>query len=111
MNILPTEHEECMILVDFLDLMGLKYTHIPNETFTKSWNQKRKNKQAGVKKGFPDYCIIHQKGLVFLEMKRQKGGVVSPEQKDWLDCLNQCKGVSVAICKGSEEAIKFLQSL
>lgn len=108
---IPTEHEECITLVNYLDLKGYKYTHIPNETFTKSWSQKRKNKEAGVKKGVPDYLIILPVGLLFIEMKRKKGSTTSQEQHEWIEALNKLNGVEAVICKGADMAIEYIEKI
>lgn len=49
------------------------YSHIPNETYTTSWNQKKNNRLKGVRAGVPDYIIVIKGIVVFLEMKRIKG--------------------------------------
>ena len=110
-NLAPTEHDECVVFVQWLELQGLMFSHVPNETFTKSWKQKTKNKQEGVRKGVPDYIIITPTGLAFVEMKRTKGGVISPEQKEWIEELNKLKGVEARVCKGAESAIEFISEL
>ena len=104
-----TEFQECMDLVGYLVILSAKgfvvdYTHIPNETYTTSWNQKRKNTAMGVAKGFPDYLILGKKKMLFIEMKREKGGVVSPEQRVWLDNLSRYKNVYAVVCRGFNEA-------
>lgn len=108
----PTEYYECLDLVEYLDILKNQgkvklFTHIPNETFTKSWNVKRKNKLMGVRKGFPDYVVITDKEIVFIEMKRKKGGVTSPEQKEWIEAFRSL-GLRAEVCKGFEEAKLFL---
>jgi hypothetical protein len=54
-----SEHDDCVCLVEHLkDLQEQgkieKFTHVSNETFTKSWSQKLKLKQEGVCSGVPD---------------------------------------------------------
>ena len=103
-----SEHEESKLLHEYLDLLSIKHTHISNETFTTSWNQKRKNKEAGVSKGVPDYMCLIANTIVFIELKRVKGGKVSPEQKEWLEELNKCEGVYGYVAKGFDEAKKII---
>ncbi len=97
-----------------------------------------KLKRMGQSRGFPDYlviipaqrvfdrecryCVIHHAEyggqnvtaeifsyrLVFIEMKRKKGGVVSPEQKQWLNVLNLA-GIESVVCRGADEAIRFVE--
>jgi ribosomal protein L33 len=99
-SVQTSEYGECVALAEYLELLKyqgriLAYAHIPNETFTTSWSQKSKNKRLGVKKGFPDYCIVFNGKVLFIEMKREHGGVVSPEQKEWLEMLEKgdCEAV------------------
>lgn len=62
----------------------------------------------GVRRGFPDYVVITNKEVLFIEMKRKKGGVVSPEQDEWISVLNQM-GLRAEVCKGFDEARLFLE--
>jgi hypothetical protein len=64
------------------------FSHIPQETFTKSWSIKNKNKAMGVRAGVPDMIIVYPHAVLFLELKRLDGGVLSKAQKFWLDALN-----------------------
>lgn len=115
----PYEEVECKILAQYLTLLGLKFSHIPNETYTTSRTQKAKNKLMGVNKGVPDYIIFIKKEkcsanedlLVFIEMKRERGGVVSQEQKDWLANLDKVNGVRAYVCRGFTEAEEVIRKL
>lgn len=105
---LNTEHDECVALAAYLDLLQhqgkiLAYTHVPNETFTKSWSVKNRNKAEGVNRGFPDYVVVTKDTVLFIEMKRVAGGVVSEEQKNWISALSG-KTTASAVCKGFDEA-------
>ena len=42
-----------------------------------------------------------------IEMKREKGGVVSDEQQAWIDGLNNA-GYKAVVCRGYDEAIKTI---
>lgn len=111
----PTEYCECVDLTYKLnELMDegkiLQYTHISNETFTKSWNVKRRNKAQGVRCGVPDYLLITPDKIIFIEMKRKKGGCVSPEQKQWIAAIQQAGGYAT-VTKGAEQAIEYLEGL
>lgn len=112
-TVYPTEQEECERLAAYLEELKLQgkvltYSHTAQETYTKSWKQKRKNKRAGVNPGVPDYIITTPTKVIFLEMKRQKGGVTSEYQKEWLKATDKKKTVS-AVAKGFDEAKKYLQ--
>ena len=75
-----------------------------------SYLQAIKMKRTGYVKGFPDLFIYEPNqdyhGLA-IEMKKEKGGVASPEQKDWQEQLRN-RGYASYICKGNEEAIKVI---
>ena len=75
-----------------------------------SYLQAVKMKRTGYVKGFPDLFIYEPRGGFFglaIEMKKEKGGVASPEQKRWQDQLRN-RGYASYICKGNEEAIKVI---
>ena len=104
----PLEYNECCTFVDWLELKGLKFSHVPHETWTSSLGVKAKNKRLGVRKGVPDYIIITSQGLLFVEMKRQKGSKISQSQREWIKELQALDGIEARICKGAEEAIEFV---
>ena len=107
----PLETEEQKEFVRYLRDKELKHTSIPNSTFTKSWKQKSKNKAEGLNPGLPDLLIIVNNHLVFVEMKRVKGGVISEYQKSWIAALNKCEAVQAFVCKGAQEAIDLIDDL
>lgn len=115
-NNTPLEHDECIALVAYLDILVkqgkvIAYTHIPQETYTKNWGTKMRNKREGVKSGIPDYLIVFKnKKILFLEMKRQKGGTVSVEQKDWLEKLAGKTTLS-GVAKGFDSAKTMIDSI
>lgn len=108
-----SEYQEAVLLAEYLDYMQsrgkvLLYTHIPHETYTKSWGVKIKNKKQGVRKGFPDYVILSKKKAIFLELKREKGGVISKEQREWIDTL-ELLGYCAYVARGFTEAQRLLE--
>jgi len=107
---IPTEDEEQMVVVQYLEMKGHKFTHIPNSTFTKSWKVKNRNTRLGVRPGLPDLVAIINDNLVWLEMKRQKGGVVSQSQKEWHEALEKA-GQTIVVAKGAEQAINFIKTM
>ena len=109
-KIIPTEADEQKVFVQWLELMGYKFSRIAQETYTPYWGQKIKNKQLGVRRGLPDLLIIVNNTLVFIEMKRKSGGAISEEQQGWCDALNHCDGVTALVCRGADEAIEFIKN-
>ena len=71
----------------------------------------RKRARMGYGKGVPDYLIIVNNNLLFVEMKREKGGVVSHEQKEWIEQLNKIAGVKAYVCRGAMEAINVVERI
>lgn len=124
---IPTEDEDCKALVQWMELKRLRFSHIPQETFTKSWKVKARNKAMGVKPGIPDY-IVHlpakvstQTGetdsparLLFIEMKRKgldnQPSRTSPEQRAWLAMLNEVPYVCAVVCYGYDQAVAAIEA-
>lgn len=111
-NNTPTEYAEQMAFVDYLMILENQgkiknFTALPNNVWTKSFSQRMRQKKEGLRKGFPDLCIVTNSDIVFIEMKRTKGGQVSPEQRKWHDdiCLI---GGNAFICYGAEQAIEVI---
>lgn len=108
----PLEIHEQMAFVDCLELLKtqgkiLLYTALPNNTFTKSWKQRMKHNREGVRRGFPDLVVVTPDRVIFIEMKRVKGGTIQPEQKEWNKALKG-KTTEAYICRGADEAMKIL---
>ena len=125
----PTEDQEQEAFVQWLRLKGYPHFRVPNETYTRSWSQKAKNKKLGVSSGVPDLFVavpfppphliiahkdrddeVRNKTLVAIEMKRKKGGVTSENQKKWTKTLNEA-GIQTVVCKGCDAAIEFIESI
>ena len=106
---IPTEDDEQAVVVEYMQLKNIPHWRTPNETYTKSWKQKAKNKRLGVVPGVPDLFAIVNNQLIAIEMKRTKGSSTSQAQKDWIEKLNAC-GVKARICKGADEAIEFIET-
>jgi hypothetical protein len=110
----PLEYEEQVKLTQYLTALQqigkvVFFSHLAQSTFTKSFTVQAKNKASGVRKGVPDLIIIIDKQLLFIEMKRLKGGKVEPEQAIWNQKLKEA-GQNAFICKGFEEAKKFIET-
>lgn len=108
-TITPTEAQEGSTLVAYLRVKNYRFTHIANETGSSPEAKRRaiRVKQQGVSRGFPDYLVITNAGLVAIELKRLRGSKLSPEQNEWVDALNAA-GVPAKVCRGAQEAIDFI---
>jgi len=97
-----TEHEEQREFVKWFrqTFHGVRIFAIPNggaRTITTA----ARLKVEGVSRGVPDLYVPAWK--LWVEMKRQKGGRVDPEQADWHAYLESV-GDMVVVCKGAEHA-------
>ena len=134
----PTEDQEAETLAQWLRLKKLPFFHVANESGRGRTAMLRtaKMKRMGQAKGVPDYFVViptvysdetmsfvhNEKDplvsgdaiygkdyrLVAIELKRQKGGHVSPSQREWLKILNSA-GIEAVVCRGFDEAKKFIE--
>lgn len=109
-ELVPYEEDEQKTFVEYLEAKRLMFTAIPNSTYTKSWKQKAKNKEQGLRPGLPDLIVLLPGKILFVEMKRRKGGRTTQEQKNWIAALNSiCPHVKSTVCKGAAEAIALIE--
>jgi len=98
----PSEDQEQMLLVQWFrrTYTGVRIFAIPNGGHRHP-AVAAKLKATGTSSGVPDLFIPAWR--LWVEMKRQKGGKLSPEQADWIAYL-QGVGFTCIICPGSENA-------
>lgn len=109
----PKEDQEQVALVNWLRSKGYRFNATPNGGYRKPTEAKRLIGQ-GVSPGFPDLTVWPPSGstlpALFIELKRQRGGRVSPEQQEWIDYLNSINGnIKAAVCCGFGEARAFIE--
>lgn len=111
----PDETSEEATLCEYCDARHWVHWHVPQETFTKSWSQKRKNALQGVKPGVSDHWIILPSAtgylLVVIELKRQHGNTPTNEQISFLHAIDAVTNVVPVCCYGAAEAIEVLEGL
>ena len=97
-----SEHLEQVRLVSWFrkTYPGVRVFAIPNGG-GRSFSQGAVLKAEGVQAGVPDLFV--PEWLLWLEMKREAGGVVSPVQRDWIQYLEGI-GHRVIVGKGFEDA-------
>lgn len=128
--IVPSEDNECMALANYLRLKGLRFSHIAQETpagsymggtWRPAYKTLRRNKELGVNQGVPDYIILIERQpteksgarnstLLFVEMKREKLGKISPEQSEWINGLNKVFGVVAVVARGFDQAKEIIDA-
>lgn len=109
---IPKEEVEQIWLVNWL---RKRYPHLK---FSASANggsrhiaEAVKFKRMGVSKGFPDIEIpVARKSYhgLYIELKRQEGGVLKKEQKEWLAFLS-AEGNLAVRCDGFKEAANLIE--
>ena len=117
----PLEDDECIIFHQWLDLRRIPHAHIANESRSSSraaMIRGAKLKKMGQSAGVWDYEVfvpvygidntVDDYQLLKIEMKRRRGGTVSPEQKKW-EKIYETAGIPCKVCKGAKEAIAFVE--
>jgi len=110
-NDTPLEWKVQQAFCDYMQLKQVVYFAIPNDG-NRSPAMAAKAAATGLQKGMPDLMIpIMRKGFggLFIELKRERGGVVSEWQKYWIEMLRY-QGYKAEVCRGLDEAIKVLES-
>jgi hypothetical protein len=102
---LPTETTEQIKLAVWLTKIGIRFTASANGG-RRSLMEGIKLKRMGVSAGFPDIEVPLPSGPyhgLYIELKKQKGGKLSPAQVEWLQYLRD-KGYYAERANGFEEA-------
>ena len=101
-DVVPSEHFEQREVVRWFRQTwpGVRIHAIPNGGARNKATAGRL-KAEGVASGVPDLFVPAWR--LWVEMKRTKGGSLSPEQKDWITYLQEV-GYCAIVCKGAEDA-------
>lgn len=106
---MESEHLEQVRLVSWFrrTFPGVRILAIPNGG-ARSGIQGAKLKAEGVSPGIPDLFVPEWR--LWVEMKRAKGGTVSPEQKDWMAYLEGV-GYRCIVGRGFEDARQQIEQM
>ena len=116
-KLMPKEGQEQAALMSWAQMQSWRWPelallfHIPNGG-GRSKAEAGRFKAEGVKAGVPDLFLpVSRDGYhgLFIELKRQAGGRVSDEQKEWIQELRD-QGYRVEVCKGWEAAAGVLKN-
>ena len=123
MKTIPLEDDEAMAFADWLRARRIPHTHIANEIGGSSRAAKVravKAKRMGQTAGVWDYEIFvpivnKEKQIIAfqevrVELKRQKGGRTTAEQRKW-GGIYAAAGIPCSVCKGAKEAIRFVLAI
>lgn len=112
-----TESQEQQLLFEWAALaagrwpeLALMY-HIPNGG-SRSKAEAGRFRAEGVKAGVPDICLPVARGGyhgLYIELKRVKGGRVSPAQQGWIAALRD-QGYCACVCKGWDDAAHIIKA-
>ena len=104
--LIPTESQEQIAFVQWFrrKYRPVRMFHIPNGG-ARSKRTAAKLKSEGVLRGVPDLFIPEWN--LWIEMKRTKGGRLSPEQRDWKRYLEDI-GNTVFVAMGCEHAMELV---
>jgi hypothetical protein len=106
----PLEMTEQMAVIDWLRLHRV--------LFSATVPDRRICKRMGYSPGVPDLMIydrpqVVENGKLYvgvaIELKRRKGGVVSPKQVEWIKALSE-RGWLCFVAYGADMAIAFLEA-
>ena len=107
----PSEDDEQKTVMEWAMLMSRQFPelellhHIPNGG-SRHPAEAQKLKAMGVKAGVPDLFLPVARGGahgLWVEMKRRKGGKLSPDQKAWIEALT-AQHYTVIVAHGADEA-------
>lgn len=104
-NDTPLEEVEQRNVIIYCAYAGIPVFAIPNGGSRDRREAARLTAQ-GVKKGVPDLFIPRAAGKfhgLFIEMKREKGGRLSPDQAEWIALLRR-EGYAAYACAGFDNA-------
>ena len=104
----PSEALECRALVRWLSRQPeLLFSHLPLGANTLTPAEAARLKSMGVRAGVPDYLIVNKETheIVFIEMKRMQGGVVSAAQRNWEKALGGCMYIAYGF-KDARDLVK-----
>lgn len=107
---IPTEAQDQVKVIVYAKKRGLLCYAVPNGG-KRSYLEAVRLKQQGVSPGVPDMCFpMARKGYhgLYIELKRQSGGVVSDEQFWWCQALTK-EGYKVMIAHGFDEAVRAIE--
>jgi hypothetical protein len=106
-NLTPHESKEQITFVKWFRraFPTIRFYAVPNGGNRNIVTAKRL-KAEGVSSGVPDLCF--PKWRLRIEMKRQKGGKESEEQKAWKTYLEEECGETVLLTKGARDAANQL---
>ena len=88
-------------IIDLLTKAGVFCFSVPNNP--------KGRRTVGFKAGIPDVWAVHDGKVFALELKTEKGGVVSEKQLEAVSAINEAGGFA-AVANGLDKAIAFCEA-
>ena len=107
-----SEHEEQVKVVKWCRENKIKVFSVPNGFISGSKDVTYMSymKAEGLLPGSPDLVVLPGNGVVlFVEMKKEKGGILSDKQKDFRDFCKD-NGYHYCCAKGANDAIELIKN-
>lgn len=104
------EEADQMRFIVWLTEQGIRHHASPNAA-RRSMREGAKLKRMGMSPGFPDVEIPYARGKwhgLYIELKRESGGIVSTAQREWLNHL-KAEGYAAMVAKGYAEAVDITE--
>lgn len=117
---LPTEAQEQLALIQWLNIKGIEYFAVPNGG-SRHKLEAINLKRQGVKAGVSDMVVFLSNQILFVELKRRKKVLksgklstthtsTSQAQIEFIEKVNEFPYAKGKVCYGWEEAKEFIES-
>ena len=80
---------------------GVVFWHTPNDPASR--------RKSGYRAGVSDVCVLHRGKFYAMELKKDRGGVVSEEQLEFVSDVNAAGGYAV-VAEGLPQALACLEA-
>lgn len=117
-NTTPLEEEEQKAVFQWIRANQIRYPKLQLAYGTLNGVRlapklRKKMKEHGNRKGVPDLvfpfrCSLDKIHGMYIELKREEKGVVSADQKRYMELLRE-QGYMAVVCKGHREAINVIK--
>jgi VRR-NUC domain len=92
-----TERDFTAQVIELAHLLGWRVAHFRPAMTARGW----RTPVQGDGQGFPDLILVRRDRLIAAELKREKGGVVSEDQRWWLAAFDAA-GLETAVWRPSD---------
>jgi len=111
-----SEHAEQCAFHQYLSWRNIPHFAVPNQNTASFYDKDvacsiaNKKKAEGVSRGVPDLVIFMKSFQLYIELKAKTGGVVSPEQEEWIETINSFPYCKAFVAYGCDDAISIIET-